>query len=89
MLLDVYHVARAGADPLVAIERYAELIGHVQISDFPGRGQPGSGALELWRMLEALEGSGYEGPIGLEYVPTGTEVEPMAFLNDARSPVRL
>jgi hydroxypyruvate isomerase len=89
MLLDVYHVARVGADPLVAIEHYAELIGHVQISDFPGRGQPGSGSLELWRMLEALAGSGYEGPIGLEYVPNGTEVEPMDFLKDARSPVRL
>ena len=89
MLLDVYHVARVGADPLVAVERFAELIGHVQISDFPGRGEPGSGSLELWRILETLAGSGYEGTVGLEYLPAKADAEPMAFLNDARSPVRL
>ncbi len=90
MLLDVYHVARVGADPLVAVERYAELIGHVQISDFPGRGQPGSGSLELCRASSRRSRTaGYEGSIGLEYVPSGAEAEPMAFLNDARSPVRL
>jgi hydroxypyruvate isomerase len=89
ILLDVYHVARGGGDPLVAIERYAPLIGHVQISDLPGRGVPGSGSLELSRMLEALEARGYEGSVGLEYVPSDAGEDPMAFLHDAGSAVWL
>ncbi len=91
ILLDVYHLARVGADPLVAIERHDALISHVQVSDFPGRGAPGTGTLELWRILEALEAHGYRGSVGLEYVPSAGEpaTGAMAFLCDPRSPVRL
>ncbi len=89
LLLDVYHVARAGADPLVAIERCAALIGHVQISDCPGRGRPGSGALEVRGILECLRAGGYAGSLGLEYEPaTGTE-ESLEMLWRERYPVRL
>jgi hydroxypyruvate isomerase len=89
LLLDVYHVARSGHDPLEVLARFAGLIGHVQISDFPGRGQPGSGALALWSILERLDGSGYTGAVGLEYVPRGTSESSLAFLSDERSVVSL
>ncbi|MBA3807521.1 MAG: TIM barrel protein [Solirubrobacterales bacterium] len=89
MLLDVYHVARSGGDPLAEIERYGPLIGHVQISDFPGRGAPGTGSLALGRMLKALEAGGYEGSVGLEYVAEASGEDPIGFLPDAGSPVRL
>jgi hydroxypyruvate isomerase len=89
LLLDVYHVARVGGDPLEEIARFAAFIGHVQVSDYPGRGQPGTGALAVWSILERLDGSGYRGSVGLEYEPRGTSGSSLAFLSDERSVVRL
>jgi len=85
LLLDVYHVARAGAQPAAAIERHAALIRHVQLSDFPGRGQPGSGSLDIWGLLERLDASGYTGAVGLEYEPRGTGGASLDFLANERA----
>lgn len=71
LLLDVHHVARAGDDPLDAIARHGERIGHVQVSDHPGRGAPGTGRLDFAAIFEALAASGYDGAVGLEYEPRG------------------
>lgn len=87
VVLDVYHVAREGDDPMTAIERYGDLIGHVQISDCPGRGQPGSGSLDIGAILERIAGGGYTGSIGLEYEPRGSSEASLAFLRDERFPV--
>lgn len=89
VLLDIYHVACAGDDPVAAIERCGALIGHVQISDFPGRGHPGSGELPIPEILARLAASGYEGSVGLEYAPGESTVSSFAFLGDARYPVQL
>jgi hydroxypyruvate isomerase len=85
LLLDLYHVARAGADPFEAIERYSALIGHVQVSDFPGRGPIGSGSLDVWGILQALAAHGYTGALGLEYEPRGSTQASLAFLADERA----
>jgi hydroxypyruvate isomerase len=89
LLFDVYHVARGGGDPLEEAARFAGFIGHVQVSDYPGRGQPGSGALALWSILERLDERGYRGSVGLEYEPRGRGGRSFAFLSDERSVVRL
>ena len=49
---------------------YRDRIGHVQIADAPGRGEPGTGDLPLGSYLEQLIGEGYGGYVGLEYKPT-------------------
>lgn len=85
LLLDVYHVARGGGDPKEAIDRASGLIGHVQLADFPGRGPPGSGALDIWGILERLDASGYMGPVGLEYEPRGSTEASLEFLRDERA----
>jgi hydroxypyruvate isomerase len=82
LLLDVYHVARGGGDPLEAIDRYGAHIGHVQIADHPGRGQPGTGSLDLRGILERLDASGYAGAVGLEYEPRGGSEASLAFLDE-------
>jgi len=89
LLFDVYHVAREGGDPLAAIDRHGDLIGHVQVSDYPGRGQPGSGSLDIWAILARLDAAGYTGAVGLEYEPLGSSEASLEFLRDERSPVRL
>ena len=69
-LCDLFHLANNGDDLDQAIAKHADLVGHVQIADWPGRGEPGSGELDLDRYLADLAGRGYGGWVGLEYKPT-------------------
>lgn len=86
LLLDVYHVACEGIDPLAAIDAHRELIGHVQLSDWPGRGAPGTGTLDVWGILARLAAVGYGGAVGLEYDPRGPTAPSLArFIEDPRA----
>ena len=70
MLFDIYHLASNGEDVDAAITAHAAEIRHVQVADAPGRGEPGSGSLDIARHLQALRDVGYTGLTALEYVPT-------------------
>ena len=84
--LDQYHVAMMGGDPIEALERYGGLVRHVQIADVPGRHEPGTGAYPMSAFLAALDASGYEGVVGLEYRPLGSTADSLAWLpRDARA----
>jgi hydroxypyruvate isomerase len=79
-LCDLYHLAVNGDDLDKAIERHGDRIGHVQIADAPGRHQPGTGTLELDRLLGKLDAAGYGGHVGLEYVPSGPSADSFGWL---------
>ena len=79
-LCDLYHLASNGDDIDAAIAAYAEVVAHVQIADAPGRGEPGSGQLDLDRYLAALADRGYRGWVSLEYKPTSTTEASLAWL---------
>ncbi|MBM0224725.1 hydroxypyruvate isomerase family protein [Micromonospora sp. ATA51] len=68
--LDAYHVAAMGDDVTKTVAAAAGVLGHVQIADFPGRHEPGTGALDVDALLAALGAAGYDGGLALEYVPT-------------------
>lgn len=70
LLADLYHLAINGDDLDAVIGTHAGWIGHVQIADVPGRGEPGTGRLDTARHVPALTDRGYDGWISLEYVPT-------------------
>jgi hydroxypyruvate isomerase len=70
LLADLYHLQVNGDDIAAALDSYADRIGHVQIADAPGRGEPGTGTLDLERYLNQLAANGYRGYIGLEYKAT-------------------
>jgi hydroxypyruvate isomerase len=70
LLADLYHLHVNGDDVALALDTYADRIGHVQIADAPGRGEPGTGTLDLPRYLDQLTQLGYRGYIGLEYKAT-------------------
>lgn len=67
--LDLYHMARQGFDSVDCIAQLAGHIGHVQFADCPGRGAPGSGALDFAAALRALRMHGYSGALAAEYRP--------------------
>ncbi|GAA4400161.1 hydroxypyruvate isomerase family protein [Tsukamurella soli] len=70
LLADLYHLRVNGDDIDAVIDRYADRVGHVQIADAPGRGEPGTGSLDLDALLGRLDRAGYTGYVGLEYKPT-------------------
>jgi hydroxypyruvate isomerase len=80
ILCDLYHLAVNGDDIDAAIDRHTGLITHVQIADHPGRGEPGTGKLDLDRYLAALEEHGYSGWVSLEYRPTTSTLDSLAWL---------
>lgn len=83
-LLDVFHLAANGDDVDAAIRAHADVVGHVQVADFPGRGEPGTGDLDLDRYLSDLQAAGYTGYVGLEYKPTTTTEDSLAWLPQER-----
>ena len=72
--LDTYHCGVVGDDPVAWVRRLGRRLGHVQVADHPGRHEPGTGRLDLRGVLAALEETGYDRAVGLEYVPSGRPV---------------
>lgn len=70
LLYDMYHSIVEGEDPAVQLARHIGMIEHVQIADAPGRGEPGSGAVDWPALIALLKDAGYAGPIGIECHPT-------------------
>ncbi len=80
LLLDQYHVAMAGDDPIEVLRKHASLVAHVQIADVPGRHEPGTGEQPIAAFLNELDSLGYSGYVGLEYRPLGTTDEGLKWL---------
>lgn len=81
-LMDLFHLANNGDDLDAAIVKHTDVTAHVQIADHPGRGEPGSGSLDLDRYLADLAARGYDGWIGLEYKPTTDTETSLAWLRE-------
>jgi hydroxypyruvate isomerase len=71
LLYDAYHMQRMEGDLTTTVDAYWPLIGHVQIADVPGRGEPGTGEINYRFLLDHLDQRGYDGYVGLEYRPSG------------------
>jgi hydroxypyruvate isomerase len=72
---DFYHMQRMEGNLSVTLRRHFEGIGHVQVADSPGRGEPGTGEIHYPYVLGVLEELGYDGYVGLEYNPTTERTE--------------
>jgi hydroxypyruvate isomerase len=70
LLFDTFHLGHNGEDLVAVAEAYAHRVGHVQLADAPGRGEPGTGTLPIDAALAALVEGGYTGRAAAEYVPT-------------------
>jgi hydroxypyruvate isomerase len=72
---DFYHMQRMEGNLVANLREHIALIGHVQIADSPGRGEPGTGEIHYPYVLGELEQLGYEDYVGLEYNPTTETTE--------------
>ncbi|MCU0490818.1 MAG: TIM barrel protein [Chloroflexaceae bacterium] len=77
---DVYHMQRMEGNVTETIRNHSARMGHIQIADSPGRNQPGTGELNFPFIFEAIEASGYNGYVGLEYNPRGPLAESLAWM---------
>src|SRR5215207_2534538 len=72
---DLYHMQRMEGNLVANLREHIGLIGHIQIADSPGRGEPGTGEIHYPYVLAALDELGYDGYVGLEYNPTTETTE--------------
>jgi hydroxypyruvate isomerase len=84
LLFDTFHLANNGEDLVAVTERYANMIGHVQLADAPGRGAPGTGHVDFTAVIEALARAGYRRLIACEYVPGGPTLDSLSWVPGMR-----
>ena len=72
---DIYHMQRMEGNLVDTLREHVSEIGHVQIADCPGRGEPGTGEINYAFVLGELESLGYGGYVGLEYRPSTGSTE--------------
>ena len=82
LLLDVYHLVVNGDDPRAVLDERAGSVGHVQVADAPGRGEPGTGEIDFDGFFAALAAAGYDGHVGLEYRPGAASAESFGWMRE-------
>lgn len=85
MQFDLYHAAIMEPDPMGALRDHLPRIGYIQFADHPGRGEPGTGNLDLDGFFLELDRLGYGGWIGAEYNPTRRTDETLGWLKKWQS----
>ena len=81
---DFYHMQVMQGDLVPTFRRLSGQISHVQIADNPGRHEPGSGEINYDFVLAEVARAGYDGWVGLEYIPRGPVAEVLARLRRGR-----
>jgi len=75
---DTYHQQRGAGDLLPTLEANVDVISGVHIGDAPTRQEPGTGEINFFTIAAALRRLGYDGEIGLEFVPSKDEAAALA-----------
>ena len=78
---DIYHAQRMEGEIGNTIATYLARIGHIQLADNPGRGEPGSGEINYPWLFRHIDRLGYEGWIGCEYKPATTTQAGLGWVN--------
>ncbi len=79
LMFDCYHVSRGGHALEPAFLACRDVIAHVQFSDCPGRGEPGTGETDFAAVFGMLQRRGYSGWIGAEYTPRAPTLDTLGW----------
>jgi len=66
---DIYHAQRMEGELAANLRQHLARIGHIQLADNPGRGEPGTGEINYAWLFKHIDAIGYTGWIGCEYKP--------------------
>ncbi len=75
IMFDLYHVQMTEGRITDTLKANLAHIGHIQVADVPGRGEPGTGELNYPYLFDQIEKSGYSGWVGCEYKPRTTTID--------------
>jgi len=70
LLFDIYHMQIMHGNILATIEGNMDIIAHLEAAGVPGRHELWRGELDYRMIMRALEDMGYDGYLGLEYIPS-------------------
>jgi len=70
LLFDIYHEQVETGSVLDAIRQAAPYAEVFHVADVPGRHEPGTGTIDYPKVYQAIEETGFEGCIAMEYLPT-------------------
>lgn len=79
---DVYHAQREEGELTATLRKHIDKIGHIQIADNPGRHQPGTGEINYAYLFKEIDALGYQGHIGLEYIPSPNSKSSFTWIQD-------
>jgi hydroxypyruvate isomerase len=79
---DLYHAQREEGELTATLRRLLPQIGHIQIADNPGRHEPGTGEINYPFLLKEIDALGYQGYIGLEYIPGAGSQSSFGWIRD-------
>ena len=82
--MDTYHLQRLEGHLVETLRANIGWIGHLQFADEPGRHEPGTGRIDFAALESAAEAGGYQGYIGLEYIPQARGAEALAWVSASR-----
>jgi hydroxypyruvate isomerase len=71
---DIYHAQRMEGELGNTLSKHLAQIGHIQLADNPGRGEPGTGEINYPWLFRHIDSIGYDGWIGCEYKPRSDTV---------------
>lgn len=77
---DLYHAQRMEGELANTLTRHLARIGHIQVSDNPGRNEPGTGEINYPFVFAHLDALGYEGWVGAEYKPKAGTLQGLGWL---------
>lgn len=69
LMFDCYHVQLMEGDLTHKLEKYFDIIGHIQFASVPDRGPPDMGEVNFLHIFKVLDDLGYQQPLGAEYKP--------------------
>lgn len=77
---DFYHQQRMEGNLTAFLADHIGQIGHIQIADSPDRHEPGTGEIAYDYIFDRIDELGYDGWVALEYTPTTTTEDSLAWL---------
>ncbi|XDC49032.1 hypothetical protein R6Z07M_000214 [Ovis aries] len=76
--MDLFHWQIMDGNLTGNVREFLPIVGHVQVAQVPGRGEPDSpGELNFSYLFQLLEDEGYTGFVGCEYQPRGRAPAPL------------
>jgi len=77
---DIYHSYRMNEVPETILRNYLDRIAHIQISDCPGRHEPGTGVIDFKKLFIQIKSIQYNGLVGCEYIPKNDTIKGLSWM---------